>query len=89
MSVHHFSKYSPLFRSHLVAGTPASVLASHCIVSILSPDEDGEYQETTLFHSLDVVPKISGKVQESIGNEKPSISRPAREAKELLKFYES
>ena len=72
-----------------MAGTPPSVLASHCIVAVLSADEDGEYPGTTLFHSLGVVTKVSGKVQESIGNDRPSISRPAREAKELLKNYEN
>lgn len=76
-----------MFRSHLVAGTPATALGSHCILAVLSPDEDSYHHnaDATLFKSLSVLKGVSQKVQESIANEKPSISRPAREAKELLK----
>ncbi|CAL1711997.1 unnamed protein product [Somion occarium] len=78
----------PIVEAHLVAGTPQSALASHCIAAVLSPSEDGQNKDTTLFHDLSVLPSVSRKIQESVANEKPSISRPAREARDLLKSYE-
>jgi hypothetical protein len=73
-------------RTYLVAGTPPSALASHCIVAVLSPPED----EDIVYTEVPVVFKshtrsLAQKIQESIGTEKPGIARPAREAKELLR----
>ena len=73
--------------SYLVAGTPASALASRCILAALSPDDDSYHHgaDPTLFNNLGVLKSVAQKVQESIANERPLVSRPAREAKELLK----
>ena len=70
-----------------MAGTPPSVLASHCILAALTPPEDSGTHDAdaTLFRSLSVLKSVAQKVQESATNDKPSIARPAREAKELLK----
>ncbi|GBE83943.1 eIF-2-alpha kinase activator GCN1 [Sparassis crispa] len=76
----------PVVEAYLTAGTPASVLSSHCILAVLSPDEDfHQSQDTTVFQTLGVLRSVRQKVQESIASEKPSISRPAREASSLLK----
>ena len=77
-----------LRRNHLVAGTPPSVLSSHCIRTILSPPEDWEVDgPLDLFERLSVTGSVAQKVQESLSSERPSIARPAREARDLLKQY--
>ncbi|KZT41926.1 ARM repeat-containing protein [Sistotremastrum suecicum HHB10207 ss-3] len=68
----------PLVEGHLLAGTPLSPQSSHVLAKTIENSPD-------LFYTLDVVPSIVKKVTASIGSEKPSISRPAREAKELLR----
>ncbi|THH23082.1 hypothetical protein EUX98_g8100 [Antrodiella citrinella] len=76
----HPELIKPIVVSHLLAGTPPSSLSSHCILVVL---EDADYTIPAVFSS--VLPSVAQKVQESIANEKPVVSRPAREAKELLK----
>ncbi|KAG8806958.1 hypothetical protein FRC17_004711, partial [Serendipita sp. 399] len=38
-----------------------------------------------LFYAMDCVPSVLRKIVESIGEAVPAISRPAREAKELIR----
>ncbi|KAI9508386.1 ARM repeat-containing protein [Russula earlei] len=71
-------------RTYLMAGTPPSVLASHCIVALLATDT-GAPPTTVPRPFQTVLPSIAQKIKESIGTEKPNIARPAREAKELLR----
>ncbi|PCH35750.1 ARM repeat-containing protein [Wolfiporia cocos MD-104 SS10] len=80
----------PIVQANLLAGTPPSVLASHCILAVLSPDEDLGLSEETprLFRTLDVAQSVTQKVNESAANERPSVARPAREARDLLKTME-
>ncbi|PSR76114.1 hypothetical protein PHLCEN_2v8664 [Hermanssonia centrifuga] len=76
----------PIVESYLLAGTPLSILASHCILAVLSPsEEDDDGNTPNLFQNLSVLKSVSQKVQESIGSDRPSVSRPAREAKEILR----
>ncbi|CDO72622.1 hypothetical protein BN946_scf184985.g41 [Trametes cinnabarina] len=77
----------PIVSSYLVAGTPQSVLASHCILAVLSPDEEDEgiAEGPNVFQQLAVLRGVTQKALESAANEKPSIARPAREARDLLK----
>lgn len=76
----------PSNSAHLVAGTPQSVVSSHCIRAVLSSDEDDDHHDgPNVFQKLGILRKVAQKVQESAGNEKPSIARPAREAREALK----
>ncbi|KAF7356649.1 TOG domain-containing protein [Mycena venus] len=76
----------PLVEAYLVGGTPPSVVASHTIVALLTPDEDTP--EPNLFQKLSLLRSVAQKVQESAANDKPFIARPAREARELLKELE-
>ena len=70
-------------------GTPPSVLSSHAILAVLSADDDeDETASQNLFEKLGLVSAIQRKVQENIGSDKPSVARPAREARELLKAAE-
>ncbi|KAF9012742.1 armadillo-type protein [Cyathus striatus] len=71
--------------SHLVAGTPPSVLSSHLILAVLTPDEDLHDQPSNLFQKLGVLRSVAQKVLDSAANEKPGIARPARESRDLLK----
>lgn len=76
---------------YLSAGTPPSVLSSQCILAVLSPDEDflpGNAETPNVFMTLGVLRTVAQKVQESIASDKPSISRPAREARDILKALE-
>ncbi|KAL5483042.1 GCN1 [Sanghuangporus weigelae] len=90
----------PVIREHLMPGTPPSVLSSHSILAVLSKNEEEEEEEEeedddddsaqgvpNLFEQLDIISSIARKVQENIAADRPSISRPAREAKELLSKY--
>ena len=74
-----------VFSAHLVAGTPQSVVSSHCILAVVSPDEEDETDEPNVFQKLGVLRKVAQKAQESAANEKPSIARPARGARDALK----
>jgi hypothetical protein len=65
-------------RSYVLQGSPPSVLSS---LIILHTVEDAP----KLFYSLECVPAVLRRVVESIGEPVPGISRPAREAKELIK----
>lgn len=67
----------PIVDAHLLAGTPPSALSSNILKTTVE-------EAPTFFYTLSCVPSVVKKVNASIG-ENPSISRPAREAKELLK----
>jgi hypothetical protein len=81
--LHHSTTHSG-YRTRLVAGTPTSVLASHCILALLTADDDVP-PDTVPEPFRPILPSIARKIQESIGTEKANIARPAREAKELLR----
>jgi hypothetical protein len=76
----------PIVNAYLTSGTPPSALASHAILAVLSPDSD-DYLEpaATLFAKLGLLRSVALKVKESAGNERSTISRPAREARDILK----
>ncbi|KAJ7760500.1 armadillo-type protein [Mycena metata] len=77
----------PLVEAYLIGGTPLSVVASHTIVALLTPDQDN-FQEQNLFQKLSLLRSVAQKVQESAASDKPFIARPAREARDLLKELE-
>ncbi|KAK0468862.1 armadillo-type protein [Armillaria novae-zelandiae] len=76
--------------SYLVVGTPASVISSHTLLAVLSSDEEGDSPTDgeNLFQKLGLMRSVAQKVIESAGNEKPSIARPAREAREALRYID-
>ncbi|KAK0212097.1 armadillo-type protein [Desarmillaria ectypa] len=81
----------PVVESYLVAGTPASVISSHTLLTILSPDDEDDSPTVgaeNLFQKLGLMRSVAQKVIESSGNEKPSIARPAREAREALRYID-
>ncbi|KAG2121247.1 armadillo-type protein [Suillus clintonianus] len=76
----------PIVNAHLISGTPPSTLASHAILAVLSPDSDNYLEPTaTLFAQLGLLRSVAMKVKESVANERSTISRPAREARDILK----
>ncbi|KAI0688462.1 ARM repeat-containing protein [Cytidiella melzeri] len=76
----------PIVQNSLLGGTPASALSSHCILAALSPrEEDDTDTAPNLFVQLGVVQSIAQKISESVSSDRPAISRPAREARELMK----
>ncbi|KAG2360727.1 ARM repeat-containing protein [Suillus spraguei] len=74
----------PIVNAYLISGTPASALASHAILAVLSPDSD-DCLEATLFAKLGLLRNVALKIKESAANERSTISRPAREARDILK----
>ena len=63
-----------------------STLSSLCILAALEPAEDGDADVTNnIFAKLSVLPSVTQKIQESMASDRPGISRPAREARELLR----
>ncbi|KAF5374683.1 hypothetical protein D9615_008940 [Tricholomella constricta] len=85
LSKEHPDLLRPLVTTHLVAGAPQTMLAAHVILAVLTPDEEADDIPENLFQKLSLLKNVAQKVLESIGNEKPSIARPSREARELLK----
>ncbi|KAL0955554.1 hypothetical protein HGRIS_001793 [Hohenbuehelia grisea] len=75
----------PIINSQLVGGTPPGVLCSRILLATLTPDDDDDERTPNVFQQLSVLRPVAQKVQESAGNERPSIARPAREARELIK----
>ncbi|KAF8553713.1 ARM repeat-containing protein [Imleria badia] len=77
----------PIVSAYLVSGTPPSALSSHTILAVLQPDDADECvrPDETLFGKLGVLRSVALKVKESAANERPAISRPARDAREVLK----
>ena len=76
-----------LVSAYLVSGTPPSALSSHAILAVLQPEETDEpaRPDETLFAKLGVLRSVALKVKDSAANERPAISRPARDAREVLK----
>lgn len=77
-----------ILSAYLLAGTPPSPLSSHCIVATLSQSE-GARKGVDFFEQLGVWQSVVQKVQESVGTDRPTISRPAREARDLINSLES
>ena len=79
--------YTLFISAYLVSGTPPSALSSHTILAVLQPEgEDQRVEaEETLFGKLGVLRSVALKVKESVANERPAVSRPGRDAREVLK----
>ena len=63
------------------------MLSSHVILAVLSADQEGippDESVTNIFVEMGILPSIKQKVLESISGDAPSISRPAREARDLI-----
>jgi hypothetical protein len=72
-------------RTYLVTGTPPSAISSHTILAVLTPNEDAATDGPNLFQKLSLLRSVAQKVAESVAIDKPAISRPAREARDILK----
>ena len=73
-------------RSHLVIGTPSSILSSQVILAVVDQDENsGDIDSPNLFQKLKLMRKVAQKALESAGNEKSFIARPARTARDIIK----
>ena len=69
---------------------PPSALSSHAILAVLQPEDTDECvrPDETLFAKQGVLRSVALKAKESMANECPAISRPARDAREVLKEME-
>ncbi|KAF7294474.1 TOG domain-containing protein [Mycena kentingensis (nom. inval.)] len=72
----------PLVQAHLVGGTPLSIIAAQTIVAVVTPDDT---EEPNLFQKLSVMPDVIQKVKEGLASDRPFITRPSREARDLIK----
>jgi hypothetical protein len=66
-------------------GTPPSVISSQVILAVVSLDDDVEVDDGNLFQKLNVLRGVTQKVLESAASDKPFVSRPAREARDIIK----
>jgi len=74
----------PITESHLVEGTPATILGSNLTSAVLSADDP---EQSGLFKNMGLLRSVAKKVLENIGSDKHSISRLSRESKDLLKAF--
>ena len=73
-------------RSHLVIGTPSSILSSQIILAVVDQDQNsGDIDGPNLFQKLKLMRKVAQKALESAGDEKSFIARPARTARDIIK----
>ncbi|RDB20660.1 eIF-2-alpha kinase activator gcn1 [Hypsizygus marmoreus] len=75
----------PLVEAYLVAGTEQTMLSAHIILEVLTPEEDSDHGGQNLFQKLSLLRSVAQKVLDGVGNERPSIARPSREARDFLK----
>ncbi|KAJ1305968.1 hypothetical protein OPQ81_010683 [Rhizoctonia solani] len=68
----------PIIDAHILANTPTSALASQLLLAVVQDSPQ------TLI-TFKCAPSAVKKVVQSIGTDQPNVSRPAREAKEVLK----
>jgi hypothetical protein len=62
------------------------MLCSHCILAVLTAyDEDSSSKRQIPPVIQSMLPEIAKKINESLGTDKPNITRPSREAREILK----
>ena len=68
------------------------MLSSHCIRAVVVPDDDEDEDPASsgpnVFQRLGLLRQVTQKAQDNAGNERPSIARPAREARDALKAME-
>ncbi|KAI5995298.1 armadillo-type protein [Pisolithus orientalis] len=76
----------PIVSTYLTSGTAPSALSSQSILAVLASDDSNRLDPSeTVFAKLGLLRSVALKVKESAANERPIISRPAREARESLK----
>ncbi|TCD64479.1 translational activator of GCN4 [Steccherinum ochraceum] len=78
----HPELLQPIVTANFLPGTAPTSLSSHCTLAVL---EDADYTLPAVF--ADIWDSLPQKVAENVGNEKPAVARPAREARELLKNF--
>jgi len=71
----------------MTSGTPPTVLSSYVLRAVFKPDDGFENPDDSpnLFQKLGLLRTVAQKTLENAANEKPIISRPAREARDELK----
>ena len=55
------------------------------ILAVVSVDDDEEVVDGNLFQDLKVLRRVTQKVLESAASDKPFVSRPAREARDIIR----
>ncbi|KAI6101038.1 armadillo-type protein [Pisolithus croceorrhizus] len=76
----------PIVSAYLLSGTSPSALSSQSILAVFGSDDSNRLDSSeTVFAKLGFLRSIALKVKESAANERPIISRPAREAREFLR----
>lgn len=63
-------------------------MSSQSILAVLAAADEADSGPPTLFEELGVHRSVVQKIQESISSDRPSIARPAREARDLFRKFE-
>ncbi|KAJ7600549.1 armadillo-type protein [Mycena floridula] len=80
----------PLVQNYMIAGTPLTIASSVIVLTLLAPDEDvSVIDESNVFSKLGLLKSVAQKVIESAGCDRPSVAKPAREARDMLRGMES
>ncbi|VDC02874.1 unnamed protein product [Peniophora sp. CBMAI 1063] len=76
----------PIIDAHLVPGTDVNTLSTHCILSVLTAyeEDDAENKELPPVFAASL-PALAKKINENLGSDRVNITRPSREAKEILR----
>lgn len=72
-------------RTHLVVGTPATVLSSQIVLAAVSSEGEEDDERPNLFQKLRVMRKVTQKVLECAASDKPFVARRSREARDIIK----
>ena len=72
--------------AHLVPGTDVNTLSAHCILAVLTAFEEDDTDDKALPSAFAAsLPAIAKKINENLGSDRVNITRPSREAKEILR----
>ena len=75
-----------LCSAHLVPGTDVNTLSTHCILAVLREyeEDDTDNKELPPIFAASL-PILAKKINENLGSDRVNITRPSREAKEIIR----
>lgn len=72
--------------SQLVPGSDVNTLSTHCILAVLTAYEDDDANDKALPPVFAAsLPILAKKINENLGSDRVNITRPSRDAREILR----
>ncbi|KZV66749.1 ARM repeat-containing protein [Peniophora sp. CONT] len=76
----------PIIDSNLVPGSEVNTLSTHCILAVLTAYEEDDANDKALPPVFAAsLPTLAKKINENLTSDRVNITRPSREAKEILR----